>query len=434
MPDVFIQSLIVAKCEFFNAGGSVKDRIARRMVEEAEKTGRIHPADETGPASTLIEPTSGNTGIGLALAGAVKGYPVVITLPEKMSGEKVNTLLALGAQVIRTPTEAAWDDPESHISVAKRLQDEIKGGVILDQYGNPDNPLAHYCGTAEELWEQCGHRLDAVVVGAGTGGTITGIAKRLKELNPEIVVIGVDPHGSILAGPCETDGRPYLVEGIGYDFIPEVLNMSLVDRWYKSDDAASFQMARRLIGEEGLLCGGSCGAAMDGALRAAKDLNFGPEKRMAVILPDSVRNYMTKFLSDDWMLAKGFLRPEDIGRTAEGLEGRTAAELVAIASTQTTQRSSQLANPYTIVIGVDGRPVGVVQVEKILAGFNKLSAGVQVSKVMTTDFALISQDAPLADAMRYLQTPYSVIIEMADGSFRIIDKAASVLKLLATTQ
>jgi cystathionine beta-synthase len=293
---------LFAKCEFFNAGGSVKDRIGKRMVEDAEKSGRIKPGD------TLIEPTSGNTGIGLALAAAVRGYRMIITLPEKMSQEKVDVLKALGAEIIRTPTEAAFDSPESHIGVAKKLLSEIPNSHILDQYLNPNNPMAHYETTAEEIWDQCDGRVDMVVIGAGTGGTITGIARRLKELNPNVIVVGVDPYGSILAEPAELNGNfqgSYHVEGIGYDFIPGVLDRSIVDRWYKSEDRSSFLMSRRLMREEGLLCGGSSGTAMAAAVEAAKELSEG--QRCVVILPDSVRNYMTKFLNDSWMYDNGFI-------------------------------------------------------------------------------------------------------------------------------
>ncbi len=292
-----ISANVWAKCEFLNPGGSVKDRIGYNMVREAERTGRIKRGD------TLIEPTSGNTGIGIALAGAVFGYKVIITLPEKMSREKQVILAALGAEIIRTPTEAAWDSPESHIGVAKRLQKELPRAHILDQYANPANPDAHYNGTGLEMLEDLGGQVDMVVMSAGTGGTITGVARRLKERNPKCIVVGVDPVGSILAGPGEI--KSYLVEGIGYDFIPDVLDTKLVDVWVKTQDKESFQMARRLIREEGLLVGGSSGSTMWGAMKEVGRLSRG--QNCVVLLADGVRNYMTKFIEDSWMKNHGFL-------------------------------------------------------------------------------------------------------------------------------
>ncbi|MDP6569863.1 MAG: cystathionine beta-synthase [Candidatus Marinimicrobia bacterium] len=288
---------LFGKCEFFNAGGSVKDRIGLNMVEKAEAEGRIKPGD------TLIEPTSGNTGIGMALVAAVKGYRMIITMPEKMSQEKEVILKALGAEIVRTPTEAAWDAPESHIGVAKKLNDEIPNSHILDQYANPANPEAHYENTAQEILEDFDNSLKMVVTGVGTGGTITGLAKRLKEERSHITIIGVDPYGSILGGGEEV--YPYHVEGIGYDFFPDVLDNSLIDEYIKLPDAESFQMARRLIKEEGLLIGGSSGGAVWAALQKAERLEEGD--KCLVILPDSVRNYMTKFVSDEWMEEQSFL-------------------------------------------------------------------------------------------------------------------------------
>ncbi|RMZ73547.1 cystathionine beta-synthase [Pyrenophora seminiperda CCB06] len=302
-----IRATVYAKVEAFNAGGSVKDRIALRMIEEAERSGRIKPGD------TLIEPTSGNTGIGLALIGAVKGYRTIITLPEKMSPEKVAVLKALGAEIIRTPTSAAWDSPESHIGVARRLVKEIPNAHILDQYSNPDNPLAHECGTAEEIWTQTEGKITCLVAGAGTGGTITGLARGLRKHKQDVKIVAADPHGSILALPTslndERVNEGYKVEGIGYDFIPDVLDQKAVDKWYKTDDRTSFLYARRLISEEGILCGGSSGSAMAAMVEAAKDMNLTENDVVVVILPDSIRSYLSKFADDDWLAANDLLPP-----------------------------------------------------------------------------------------------------------------------------
>jgi cystathionine beta-synthase len=288
---------VYAKCEFLNPGGSVKDRIGYRMVMDAEKAGRIKPGD------VLIEPTSGNTGIGIALAGAVRGYRVIITLPEKMSREKQVTLEALGAEIIRTPTEAAWDSPESHIGVAKKLQKEIPNAHILDQYSNPSNSIAHYDGTAQEILNDLDNKVDMLISAAGTGGTIAGMSRKLKEANPNCIVVGADPVGSILGGGTEIS--TYLVEGIGYDFIPDVLDRKLVDTWVKTTDKESFLLARRLIREEGLLCGGSSGSAMIAVLQQASRLKKG--QNCVVILADGIRNYMTKFVDPKWMQEHKFV-------------------------------------------------------------------------------------------------------------------------------
>ncbi|XP_053681678.1 uncharacterized protein LOC128732453 [Sabethes cyaneus] len=292
---------LYAKCEFLSPGGSVKDRIGLRMIEEAERKGLLKPG------CTIIEPTSGNTGIGLAMGAAVKGYKCLIVMPEKMSNEKVDTLKALGAQVIRTPTEAAFDSPEGLIAVAQRLQREIPDSVVLNQYTNAGNPLAHYDGTGAEILDQLDGNVDMVVVGAGTGGTVAGIGRKIKEVKPNCVIVGADPEGSILALPDamnKSDVSFYEVEGVGYDFIPTVLDRSVVDRWVKFNDKAALPMARRLIAEEGFLCGGSSGGNVAVALEAAKDLVEG--QNCVVILPDNIRNYLTKFVSDNWMEARNF--------------------------------------------------------------------------------------------------------------------------------
>lgn len=288
---------LYGKCEFLNPGGSVKDRIGYNMVLHAQQDGTIQPGD------TLIEPTSGNAGIGIALAAAVMGYNMIITMPEKMSHEKQVVLESLGATIYRTPTEAAWDAPDSHISLAKKLNEDIPRSHILDQYKNPYNPGAHHDFTAQEIIDDFGDDLDMIVAGVGTGGTITGLAKRLKSHLPDIKIIGVDPVGSILGGG--TDISPYEVEGIGYDFFPDVLENQLIDKYVKIHDKESFLMSRRLIREEGLLVGGSSGSAVWAALEAAKTLTKG--QKCLVILPDSIRNYLTKFPDESWMKEKGFL-------------------------------------------------------------------------------------------------------------------------------
>ena len=288
---------LYGKCEYLNAGGSVKDRIGLNMIEKAEKDGLIKPGD------TLIEPTSGNTGIGMALVAAVKGYRMIITMPEKMSKEKEVVLKSLGAEIIRTPTEAAWDSPDSHIGIAKKINKEIPNSHILDQYANPANPESHYEFTAQEILNDFDNSLKMVVAGVGTGGTITGIAKRLKEERKDILIIGVDPYGSILGGGDEV--YPYHVEGIGYDFFPDVLNNDFIDEYIKLPDKESFHMARRIIREEGLLIGGSSGGAVWAAIQKAKQLKKGD--KCLVILPDSIRNYITKFVDDDWMQENRFM-------------------------------------------------------------------------------------------------------------------------------
>ncbi|XP_003707114.3 cystathionine beta-synthase [Megachile rotundata] len=299
-----IKCEMYVKCEFFNPGGSVKDRIAYRMIQDAEEKGLLKPG------YTIIEPTSGNTGIGLAMAAAIKGYRCIIVMPEKMSEEKVSTLRAFGAEIVRTPTEAIWSSPESHISVAQKIQSEIPNSIILDQYTNPGNPLAHYDQTATEIWEQCEGKIDYVIIGAGTGGTVSGVGRKLKELSPDIKIIAVDPKGSILnpAKQSEEEIGFYEVEGIGYDFIPTVLDRNVIDDWIETEDNESFNAARMLVRQEGLLCGGSSGAALVGGLKIAKDLPEG--KRVVMILPDGIRNYLTKFVSDHWMEVRGFLALE----------------------------------------------------------------------------------------------------------------------------
>jgi len=381
----------LAKCEYLSAGGSIKDRIGKRMLLEAQKRGRIKPGD------TLIEPTSGNTGIGLALAAAVHGYRMIITMPEKMSREKQVVLEALGAEIIRTPTEAAWDSPRSHIGVAKQLKEILPNAHILDQYGNPDNPAAHYDGTAEEILAQTDGKLDACVMTAGTGGTITGTAKKLKEKVPGVKIVGVDPKGSILAGPGPI--HSYKVEGIGYDFIPDVLDRSLVDEWVKTEDRPSFLMARRLIRQEGLLCGGSSGSAMWAAKEWAK--RNGPGKRVVVILSDSIRNYMTKFLDDRWMKENGFVESQWETNSLGDLLRNLPPRKLVTASTADTVADSVMAmkehgvSQLPVVDG--GQLVGIVTESDLLAklvdGRASLSSAVAEVMFRNVRTLVASEDA-----------------------------------------
>ncbi|KAJ2955460.1 hypothetical protein NQZ79_g8543 [Umbelopsis isabellina] len=429
---------LLAKCEFFNAGGSVKDRIAKRMVEEAEAAGTIIPG-----VSTIIEPTSGNTGIGLALAAAVKGYRVIITLPEKMSQEKVDVLKALGAEIIRTPTEAAWDSPESHIGVAKKLRDSIPNAVILDQYGNPYNPIAHYDTTAEEILNACDGQVDMLVAGAGTGGTISGIARKLKERCPNVKIVGVDPHGSILAVPesLNTVTDSYQVEGIGYDFIPEALDRSLVDCWIKSSDKESFLMSRRLIRDEGILCGGSSGTAMYAAVQAAKELKEG--QKCVVILPDSVRNYMTKFLNDDWMRSNGFtdekFEAQSFEKKAEkDYHGAKVSDLKlkdAVTVDINTQckevidiMSAHDFDQVPVVSGSHKRLAGLLTRGNILARIasGRATPESPVSQVMfhfdnhSKTYKEITVDSPLDTLTRFFENHSSAVVtENVDGKAKV---------------
>lgn len=379
---------ILAKCEFMNPGGSVKDRIGRRMVEEAQRTGRIKPGD------TLIEPTSGNTGIGMALAAAVYGYRMIITMPEKMSREKQVVLEALGAEIIRTPTEAAWDAPESHIGVARQLQKILPNAHVLDQYANPDNPLAHYEGTGREILEQTGGRIDVCVLTAGTGGTLTGVARRLKEALPKIKIVGVDPVGSILAGPGEIGS--YKVEGIGYDFIPDVLDRGLVDEWVKTEDRESFIMARRLIREEGMLVGGSSGSAVWATLQVAQ--REGRGKRIVTLLPDSVRNYMTKFLDDQWMKENRFTETSwKTRRVGELLLRMPRRQLVTATSADTVADSVLKMKEHGISqlpVLDEGRLVGIVTESDLLGRLveDRASLSSAVAEVMFRNVRTVHRD------------------------------------------
>jgi cystathionine beta-synthase len=396
-----------AKCEFLNPGGSLKDRIGWSMVEAAEREGRIHPGD------TLIEPTSGNTGIGIALAGAVRGYRVIITMPEKMSREKQVVLEALGAEIVRTPTEAAFDSPESHISVARRLQSELPNAHILDQYSNPNNPLVHEQQTGQEILDDLGGKVDMIVMGAGTGGSITGVARRLKAANPNCLIIGADPVGSILAGG--NDVGTYRVEGIGYDFVPDVLDRTLVDEWVKTTDQPSFLLARRLIREEGLLVGGSSGSAMFAALQTAPRLKEG--QNCVVVLPDGVRNYMTKFVDDKWMRDNGFFQTPTVqGRVQDLIATDARRPVLAVAKDTETIRevvdTMREKGISQLPVTSGGVLVGIVTEGDLMAflGSGEGATDSLVSKCMTRHVAVVSVSSPISALEELLRKNTAVVV------------------------
>jgi len=336
---------VVAKLEYMNPGGSVKDRIGITMIEAAEREGKLKPG------GTIVEPTSGNTGTGLAIAAALKGYRCIFVMPDKMSQEKISLLRAYGAEVVICPYAVAPDSPESYYSVSDRLAEEIPGAYKPDQYTNPGNPEAHYQTTGPEIWEQTGGELDALVIAVGTGGTISGVGRFLKEQKPDVLIVGADPEGSIYTSGS-TEMHPYLVEGIGEDFYPETFDKEIVDQWVTVSDKDSFITARRMAREEGLLLGGSGGTAVWAALQVAKQL--GPEKLVVTLIPDGGRAYLSKFFDDNYMLELGFLEREAPVPTVEQVLSSKRTEephipdLITIGSHQKVGEAIDLMQRYSI--------------------------------------------------------------------------------------
>ncbi|HYO29334.1 MAG TPA: cystathionine beta-synthase [Thermomicrobiales bacterium] len=337
-----IRTPVVAKLEMLNPGGSVKDRIGIRMVEEAERKGWLKPG------GTIVEPTSGNTGVGLAMAAAVRGYKCIFVMPDKVAPEKVALLRAYGAEVVTTPTAVERDSPESYYSVADRLTREVPNAFQPNQYFNPMNPRTHYEGTGPEIWRQTGGKITHFVTGVGTGGTISGIARFLKERNPAVHVVGADPEGSIYTQP--DDIHTYKVEGVGEDFWPGTFDPALVDEWVKVTDRDSFLTARRVTREEGILIGGSGGLAVWAALEAAKRID-DPEALLVVLVPDSGRGYLSKIYSDDWMRENGFLsrlgQPVRIGTVLAERRGETP-KIVAVGCDQSVAEAIELLRTHDI--------------------------------------------------------------------------------------
>lgn len=339
-----ISATVLAKVEYFNPGGSVKDRIALRMVQDAEKAGLLRPG------GVIVEPTSGNTGVGLALVAQRRGYRCIFVCPDKVSEDKRNVLKAYGAEVVVCPTAVAPEDPRSYYNVSDRLAREVPGAWKPDQYSNPANPRSHYEETGPELWKQTEGRITHFVAGVGTGGTITGVGRYLKEQGP-VRIVGADPEGSVYSGGT---GRPYLVEGVGEDFWPTTYDRDICDEIVEVSDSDSFEMTRRLAREEGLLVGGSCGMAVVAALEVAR--KAGPDDVVVVLLPDGGRGYLSKIFNDDWMARYGFLRTvEGAPTVADALEGKDGAmpPLIHVHPTETVRDAIDYMREY----GVSQLPV-----------------------------------------------------------------------------
>lgn len=406
-----IKSAIFVKAEFLNPGGSVKDRIGLRMIEAAEKEGLLKPG------GTIIEATAGNTGVGLALVAAIKKYRCIFVMPDKMSQDKMTLLKAYGAEVVVTPTAVPPDSPESYNGVADRLAKEIPGAYRPNQFANQNNPLAHYVTTGPEIWEDTGGKVEVFVASMGTGGTISGTAKYLKEKNPHIVIVGADPEGSILSGDSP---KSYKVEGIGEDFIPKTFNRQVVDEMIRVSDKESFNTARRLAREEGLLVGGSSGTAVAAALKYAQQLK--KPKYMVVLLPDTGRNYLTKMYSDAWMQENGFWEGEEIKITKikEILnEKKDLPPIISVHSQDILSKAVKLMHGYNIsqLPVVDhGKVVGSLQEASLM---KLLHDGVDFTKqgifaVMGKPLPALDEDTEVSEVYRLLLSGTTGIIVTRD--------------------
>ncbi|MGH7597443.1 MAG: cystathionine beta-synthase [bacterium] len=428
-----IKAAVYAKVEYFNPGGSIKDRIAIAMVDDAEKTGRLKPG------GTIVEATSGNTGAGLALAAAIKGYRAIFTIPDKMSQEKVRMLKAYGAEVIICPTAVPHDSPESYHGVADKLVKETPNAILANQYFNPQNPDAHYRTTGPEIWEQTDGKIDYFVCGVGTGGTISGTAKYLKEKNPAIKVIGADPAGSALKEHYYTrqliHGQPYKVEGIGQEIIPGTLHWEYVDEVHTISDKESFLMARRLAREEGLLVGGSSGTAAVVALKVARELPA--DKTLVVILPDTGKYYLSKFYNDEWMKENRFL---DIERALVhnllSAKQKGLPALVSVPPAATVREALQVMeanNISQVPVIEEGRAVGSIE-ESTLMGRVLEDAGVlakQVRTVMEQSYPIVHYDDTLEHTKYLLARRYPAILVQEHGQLVGIVTKSDLIAFIA---
>jgi cystathionine beta-synthase len=400
-----IKSTIYAKVEFLNPGGSVKDRVALAMVEAAERDGLLKPG------GTIIEATAGNTGAGLALVAAIKKYRCIFVLPDKMSQDKINLLKAYGAEVVITPTSVAPDSPESYNGVAERLAKEIPGAYRPNQFANPNNPLAHYLTTGPEIWQDSEGKVDCFVAGMGTGGTISGTGKYLKEKKPTITIVGADPEGSILSGDSP---HSYKVEGIGEDFIPKTFNRQVVDEMVRVSDKESFNTARRLAQEEGLLVGGSAGTALAAALKYAQRLE--KPKYIVVLLPDTGRNYINKIFSDSWMQENGFWEGRKIRsiEISEILRDKSDfPSLISVSSQDSLLKASKIMQEYNI------SQLPVVDNNQVVGSLNEASMmkllhdGVVFSQQAIS--AVMSKPLPVLDEQVDIAEAYRILLSGATG-------------------
>jgi cystathionine beta-synthase len=423
---------IVAKAEQFNPGGSIKDRVALRLIEAAERDGRLRPG------GTLVEPTSGNTGTGLAIAARLKGYRVIAVMPDKMSREKIDLLRAYGAEVVIAPTDVPPDSPQSYYRVADRLTEEIPGAFQPNQYSNPANPQTHYETTGPELWRQTGGQVTHLVIGVGTGGTITGVARYLREQRPDIVVIGADPVGSIFSGD---EVHPYLVEGVGEDFWPATYDPSVVDRYVRVSDRDAFLMTRRLAEVEGLLVGGSCGLAVHAALVVAAEID-DPEAMIAVVLPDGGRAYLSKIFNDTWMASHGMLERQSDRTVGDVLHAKRAAgdipPLVVVETRQPVRdaigllhrhRVSQLpvvshTDPFAVVGSIGER--GLLK----HAADDPAIMGTPIVDVMEPPFPAVAATDPVREAVELLSGDRQALLVTDGGRPTGIVTRADLLEAL----